>query len=650
MRHWRNQVNPQPNRTARAPYSFVPLPERVYAPVDCDLYGERGAPRYDEIREDLHSGYFECVAETLTPVFIRGPRRDGHSREARLRPEFYAIDEGGKPVLPGSSLRGMIRSVFEVLTYSKIQPVTDEKWFYRDLNTHHFIGSRYVGEMVTDNEIKPGFVRRKDGAWILDECDNFKVPRSVLAAADPSLPGKLALPNRPATRWWDQAQYRPCWFQTGGAYNDVTRVSFRSEPGMRGGTLVLTGTVPRKDTEWVFADPAQGAPHVAIPDAVWKRFHSDEQITQWQAQSFPKDKPGPRRDDGWLRDCEPVFFVFLERLKSKDNPDGLFFGRAGKFRLPYDLSPSDLCPQELQTTAPDLTDRVFGSVDTAGRQKAVRGRVRFTNAEYEGPHNQPLCDEVIVPRLLLAPKPSCYPLYLVQKSQNAQQLKTYFQEHKQETEIRGTKFYWHKWDRETGLASVKMPDTQQERHDQVLDGILNGHHDKTHTAIRCVKEGCQFRFRVYFQNLSDVELGALARAILLMPQLAHKIGMGKPLGLGSVKLRGKKADVIVWRSRYKSWASSGASNAKNLIDHARAEFDRAIGAHCLASGECEQAPGSIWQIPRLAQLFCILRADAVSDGPAVSNMDIGEFRDAKVLPLPLKVDKGNTVSLLRDGG
>lgn len=655
MRHWRNQVNPGAGRIARAPYNFVPLPERVYAPGDSSLYGERGAPRHDEIREDLHSGYFECVAETLTPLFIRGPRRDGDTREARLRPEFYAIDEGGKPVLPGSSLRGMIRAVFEVLSYSKIQPVTDEKWFYRDLNTHNFIGQRYVDEMVTGNKIRAGFVRRKGGGWILEECEYFKVSRWALTDADQSLSGKLAPSNKPATRWWGNAQYRPCWFQTGGAYNDVTKVSFGSEPAMHRGTLVLTGTVPNKDTEWVFADPKQNAAHVEIPDAVWKRFHSDEQITQWQAQSFPKGKPGPRRDDGWLRDGEPVFFVFLKRLKSGENPNGLFFGRAGKFRLPYDLSPSDLCPQELRTTGPDLTDRVFGSVDTVGKQKAVRGRVRFTNAHYTGPHQQPLCDEVIVPKLLLSPKPSCYPLYLVQKSQDAQQLKTYFREHKPETEIRGTKFYWHKWDREGGLDSVKMPDTQQERHDQVLDGILNGKPDKTHTAIRCVKEGSKFRFRVYFENLSEVELGALSSAILLPGEMAHKIGTGKPLGLGSVELKLARLALIKGSERYAAWESTGVSGKADsdvLHQTAKGAFMDAILKHC-ADPKAQECPGDlpdIWDIPRLSHLEALLTAHTANDLGSVGDMEIGEFKHAPVLPLAPAVDRGETTTLLHDGG
>ena len=357
---------------------------------------------------------------------------------------------------------------------------------------------------------------------------------------------------------------------------------------------------------------------------------------------------GPRRDDGWLRDGEPVFFVFLERLKSEENPDGLFFGRAGKFRLPYDLSPSDLCPEALRTKGPDLTDRVFGSVDTRAGQKPRRGRVRFTNGHYVGPHDDPMCTETIVPKLLLAPKPSCYPLYLVQKNQDAQHLKTYFEAHKDDTEIRGTKFYWHKWDRERGLDSVKMPDTTTESHDKVLSGILNGHPDKTHTAIRCVREGSKFRFRVYFQNLTDVELGALSSAILLPPDLAHKFGMGKPLGLGSIELKLAQVRIIDSRKRCAAWNETGEAGSEDLLETAEDAFSDAILKHCFGK-KCPENLESIWSIPRLSHLESLLTAHTADDLRSVENMDISEFRNAPVLPLASKVERGATVSL-RDGG
>jgi hypothetical protein len=47
----------------------------------------------------------------------------------------------------------------------------------------------------------------------------------------------------------------------------------------------------------------------------------------------------------------------------------------------------------------------------------------------------------------------------------------------------------------------------------------------------------RFTFTVDYANLRPVELDALLYGLFLEPDLAHKVGMGKPLGLGSVRIR-----------------------------------------------------------------------------------------------------------------
>jgi hypothetical protein len=54
--------------------------------------------------------------------------------------------------------------------------------------------------------------------------------------------------------------------------------------------------------------------------------------------------------------------------------------------------------------------------------------------------------------------------------------------------------------------------------------------------MRPVPSGVKFRFQVRFTNLSKFELGALAWVLELGKEGALHLGMGKPLGLGSVRL------------------------------------------------------------------------------------------------------------------
>ena len=60
--------------------------------------------------------------------------------------------------------------------------------------------------------------------------------------------------------------------------------------------------------------------------------------------------------------------------------------------------------------------------------------------------------------------------------------------------------------------------------------------EKIKTKIRPVKPNTEFKFRIRYENLSGNELGALLFALKMPEGCAHKIGMGKPYGLGSVKI------------------------------------------------------------------------------------------------------------------
>ena len=70
-------------------------------------------------------------------------------------------------------------------------------------------------------------------------------------------------------------------------------------------------------------------------------------------------------------------------------------------------------------------------------------------------------------------------------------------------------------------------------------------------TIQAAPKDSVFRFEVTFQNLADEELGLLLFGLNLMPTLAHKIGGGKPLGAGSVKIMVKRFSRYRPEDRYR---------------------------------------------------------------------------------------------------
>jgi CRISPR-associated protein (TIGR03986 family) len=79
--------------------------------------------------------------------------------------------------------------------------------------------------------------------------------------------------------------------------------------------------------------------------------------------------------------------------------------------------------------------------------------------------------------------------------------------------------------------------------------------DQNRSVTGWVKEGTTFRFTIDVHNLSDVELGALLWLLTLPARHFHRLGLGKPLGFGSVRLEVDETTTDMrrgesWRAYY----------------------------------------------------------------------------------------------------
>jgi hypothetical protein len=161
----------------------------------------------------------------------------------------------------------------------------------------------------------------------------------------------------------------------------------------------------------------------------------------------------------------------------------------------------------------------------------------------------------------------------------------------------------------------------------------------------------RFNGRIRFENLSDVELGALLFVLNLPGTCCHKLGMGKPLGMGSVKITSKLM-LTDRESRYrelfdaKGWALSEKTDQAQEIIAAFETF--MLGA--MPVSEKENAK-SLWDIPRLRMLKTILdwnnttktgwndktRYMEIERGKTTTSRGENEYKKRPVLPDPLRV-------------
>lgn len=679
--------NPNRDQAARAPYNFVPLPDKVVKAVE----SAEELPDHDVYMDGRYTGHFEVTLTTKTPLYIRGglstKRLDENMpseferaeaektgnvpsdfRQAmKNKPEFFTTHDPERPVIPGSSLRGMLRNLVEIITYSKVQWATDKKLFFRTMDDS-VVGESYRQRMM-DN-VEGGFLSLHEDSYIIRTCTTARVHHEKLGGISLLFDGRA--PNQ--TPKWNGSphQHMPVWvtLTPSGKFVDEISLEKQTTQGWHEGRLVITGNMPgRRDgtggkkKEFVFLLPPEGAAAVIIPYEMLERFHDDDQITQWQQKAFPKEKPrkNSRSRQGLLikepdKYEEPVFFL-------RENGQLTFFGRAQMFRLPYQERPLDLIPPELRRPEEiDFAEAMFGFVRSRKELEEIRqqkmpvpkqgskgfayaGRVFVTDAPYSDAQGSPwltnILDGIIEPSILASPKPTAFQHYLTQDYPNDRKRLYHYDSNidagDRKTALRGFKLYWTQGKKTVGELQAKPKDEEDQRRafETGPDGKLRVKASSTqHTRMKPVADGKTFTFLVHFENLTDVELGALQWA-LSVPN-CHRLGMGKPLGMGVVQLEKVHLHLTERNSRYNQlftgemWnTGENSQSSGNFINLFETYMQQQ-----LASGQTQ-----FRQIERINMLLTLLtwQEQAQQREQKQYMTDLKEFRYRPVLPDPLNL-------------
>jgi len=568
--------NPRPERTASAPYNFIPLPETVVKAVE----DAGDLPGHDEYLQGTKSGYFEVKLFARSPLYVRCPftledflrqERDEDKdlpfrQQVKNTPHFFYTRDPGRPVIPGSSLRGMLRSLLEIVSYGKVQWVTGKQLIYRAVGDQSSLGKLYREKMVGKNKkdlpdmhfsypsplLKGGYLCRRGGGWEIQPAKEIKGESFVRVEHEDALPiingqGRQLddvydVFVKPVSRMASNRGKRGQGYLTLDiAVTNIVSPEQRS--GLVRAKLVKTGYMGGahpKHWHCAIYEPDFQAKSIPIPFDLWKLYEEDRDLTRGiQTRKLTEDG-------------DPVFYLLNEQGNL------IFFGPTMMFRLPYNNSPLDCVPVELRRLEDiDYAEALFGFVRTSDelddmkrrgviqekpkqgdKRRAYAGRVYVTDAEIQEGQNDiwlsedPVTFKPVTPKILASPKPTAFQHYLVQTNEKKEELKHYDSKTPEETVIRGHKRYWLQGER--GVNDICEDDPEWLENGEVKEN------SKQHTQFRPVKPGVRFKFRVYFENLSERELGALCWVLHPLgdenKDYCHQIGMGKPLGMGAVKL------------------------------------------------------------------------------------------------------------------
>jgi len=657
---------------ARAPYNFVPLPEKMVktsAPLPLDIY-----------HPDGFTGWIDCELETCSPTYVRGmvnageysgQNQDKNSElpvsEKIKRAPFYSgsttdIEGYPTPSIPGSSLRGMVRALVEIVGFGRMRWVGNKPAFtYRAVAApkddplrdpyRNVIGAfgrnvraGYLEKKGEDWYVRPALTPQRLG-WPGKET-YLKVKERTIGSKD--IPGFLRL---------DSPDYHPQLHKVSfdvkfgrsqqGPYISVTQIGPRDANYSNKGVLVCSGNMiesgqvgqrsPRRNHALILeadknANTVKINPH-AINDYM-------AGITAFQSEEL-KDWHG---DPGCLREGNPVFFVTETGVDNQEEVS--YFGYSPNFRIPACQSysdgkraarPQDFIPSALRDQLdPDLADVLFGWIEERnwGPKAQHAGRVYFSDAQYLASTNGVwLKPDPITPHVLAGPKATTFQNYLVQDRNSGHDPDTkvslaHFGSSPKETQIRGFKRYWLKG----AMPSIEANSKERE-------------HEKQLTRIVPLKPGVRFAFRIGFDNLRQEELGALLW-VLNLPgspekKYCHQIGMGKPLGMGAVAISTRL--FITDRGVRYSRLFNGDSWQDGVANRESAPFQDAFESFILEKLEILHEKKHLSELDRIGDLLTMMEwhesDDKWADWTRYMEIERGvekvnEYKERPVLPTP----------------
>ena len=629
-----NPVHSSPtrsDRTATAPYNFVPLPEQVVTVPENDIPGH---DRYEH-----NNGWIGCTLLAESHLYTRAAMDSRFFVESsetefdklseaqrKERAQFFTVgrtDAGPQLAIPGSSLRGMTRSLVEIAAYGKMQWVTDESLFFRSIGDRSSLAAYYGrffinrSEQVFESRAMPGYLSKVGAKWyiVLPQTVSGvrlgRIERTDIESIDGVLDGWHGCANARIIYVHLEEEKDHPHSRATLRYAKVKEASNKPGPGLEEMVLVETRRVGRKHLQFVFGLPS--TERIPIKEGIIELYRS--QITEGQREQL-------LNMDGVLQHMQPVFYL-LEENQVK------FFGHTMMFRLPYEKTPFDFVPQELrQEDAIDLAEAIFGFEPVPGRLngQGMAGRVFFSDAMVLKSSGENLEPEPIILRVLGGPKPTAFPHYLTQQEPDDIKKLHHYDSPLNQAVIRGHKLYWHKKD-------VSLADIREER-----EGEINKHATQ-YTLIRPVKPGTMFAFVVHFENLTDCELGCLLWVLSLPGKdgrtYRHKLGMGKPLGMGSVKIT---ADLHLTdrKSRYKQLFSDDRWNhgceVRKSVNDLAAAFEEYV-LERIDPAERKDAKRLV-DLERIQALLRLLEWSDL-DKEKTAYMPLETFKERKVLPSPL---------------
>lgn len=491
----------------------------VSAPSEKEVYQPHWANQttHDLPFEDGESGEIRIKIEAKTPIFIRNGQTKENPSEV-----FSNIDNHF--FLPATSIKGMLRNVLEIMSYSRLNAklVNNHRYSFRDLT----IKSEYLSLYKT-NKVRAGWLTEKDGQWEIEEVDFYHIKHETIKSKIKNFKNTEIAPNQKTAKYkyetYTNKEVKTYNFSYSETVGSKKYVVFSDNQDTKlEGQLIFTGQpgdrkepihgkrASGKGSEFVFGKPKEIQPW-KIEKNLRKDFlfiYGDETKDVSEDWAFWKEKLGAKKKI-------PIFFLLDDKNDKVES-----FGLAYMYKLPFKYNVHEMKPISgyTKTLEPDLATTLFGYTDET---TSLKGRVFVSNAFAVGaPKVLPLKKEI-----LGGPKASFYPFYLKSGNYNNQ------------SELSGFKRY-RRHDHD-------FVDFSKETRSSFDESKVN---ENVFSKFTPLDKGTVFEGVIRFHNLKAIEIGALLSAISFHDldrnnqqedddnRCFHYLGGAKPYAYGMVSI------------------------------------------------------------------------------------------------------------------
>jgi CRISPR-associated protein (TIGR03986 family) len=541
------------------------------------------------------SGKIICTLKLITPIFIPDPEKkveieEGEDKGHKIL-ELFKVNN--RPVIPPTEIKGMIRSVVEAASNSCFS-VFDGGRLGKRLRPEKYRGQIYAGRIIS--------VPAPDRDGSIVEMKHIKISKNIAVEHNIwnniAKNGKQVYANQSVVDEWK--------------ITDIADLSETHREGYVVGYLKTSDNFGNKKFERVFVE-TKNPKNFRFPYAIYQDFRIANRNSK-----HDKTKELKFGDTVWIRakknadgeeEVEEIGFAQIYRKSFNYSLMDKLKNWSKEFEHCSD--PKHLCP----------ACRIFGMVAEDGIKGGVAGNVSSSIATLRNNLVNLKPNQLL--RILSLPKPTFHPFYLLDGDYYSSSSK-----------LRGRKFYWHQFYDENDKNALKHYTTTTEELDKNKQKL------GLTSSVELLLPPAEFTFTVDIDNLDENELGLLLWSLELEEEMAHKLGMGKPLGLGSVKIKIEKLEVIDRIKRYTEIFSSGIQDKitekQNYIDKFKKKLEE------------ENDNEKFDRIPNISDLKKIMNLQNPPQDNVKYPGDFRWFAKHKNLPLPTIEETVNNKKTLSD--